>query len=201
MKHVFIALALALGSLSPVFAQDRVPLSDLSRYLNGIGTAEASFTQINADGSVSTGAIYLHRPGRSRFEYDTEDLLVIVGGGQVAIFDGRSNTRPEQYPLQETPLNLILSRNVDLAQSGMVVRHSADDTTTRVLAQDPDRPEIGTIELVFTADPVELRQWVITDNAGGETTVVLGAMERDGRLSARLFNIPAEINARTDDDD
>jgi len=200
MRHLFAALALTLCSTIPALAQDRVPLSDLSRYLNGIGTAQASFTQINADGSVSTGAIYLHRPGRARFEYASDDLLVIVGGQQVAIFDGRSNTRPEQYPLQETPLNLILSRSVDLAGSGMVVRHSADDTTTRVLAQDPDRPEIGTIELVFTPDPIELRQWVITDSTGAETTVVLGAMERDGRLSARLFNIPAEINARRDDD-
>lgn len=195
MKQLVLALAVSLASAAPALA-DIVPLTALSRYLNDMDTAQGSFTQINADGSISTGTIYMHRPGRVRFEYQGDDLLVIAGGQQVAIFDGRSNTRPETYPLSETPLNLILARNVDLARSGMVIGHEYDGTATRVLAQDPDRPEIGTIELVFTGDPVELRQWVITDNGGGETTVVLGGLTEGGRLSPRLFNIPQEIQLR-----
>ncbi len=195
MKQVFLASVLAVFSALPALA-DAVPLRQLSSYLNGIDTAQGTFTQINSDGSVSTGNIYIHRPGRVRFEYDGDDLLVIAGGQQVAIFDGRSNTRPEQYPLAETPLNLILARNVDLARSGMVMDHSFDGTATRVRARDPDRPEIGTIELVFTGDPVELRQWVITDNTGSETTVVLGGLQRDTRIANRLFSIPLEIQAR-----
>lgn len=195
MTRLALTLALSLCATAPALA-DIVPLSDLSRYLNGIRTAEGTFTQINADGTISTGDIYMHRPGRVRFDYDGNDLLVIAGGQQVAIFDGRSNTRPETYPLAETPLNLILARDVDLDRSGMVIGHRYDGTATRVLAQDPDRPEIGTIELVFTADPVELRQWVITDSSGGETTVVLGTLAEDVTLPARLFNITAEIAAR-----
>jgi len=199
MKRLALSLALMIGLAAPAMA-DRVPLSQLSRYLNGIGTAEGDFTQINADGSISTGSIYIHRPGRMRFEYDGEDLLVVAGGGQVAIFDGRSNSRPEQYPLRETPLNLIVERNVDLGRSGMVIGHEFDGTATRVVAQDPDRPEIGTIELVFTGDPVELRQWVITDSTGSKTTVVLGGLDEGARLSSRLFNIPLEIRSRTERD-
>lgn len=195
MKRFILALVLGL-SAAPVARADIVPLSDLSRYLNEIRTAEGSFTQINADGSVSTGRILIDRPGRMRFEYEGDDLLVIAGGQQVAIFDGRSNTRPEQYPLSETPLQLILARNVDLAASGQVIGHLFDGTATRVLAQDPDRPEIGTIELVFTDDPVELRQWIITDGSGAQTTVVLGNMEEGVRIPNGLFNITLEIQSR-----
>jgi outer membrane lipoprotein-sorting protein len=193
--------ATVLALLAPGAAlADAAPLQQLSRYLDGIDTAEGTFTQINADGTISTGDIYIRRPGRIRFEYDDQDLLVMAGGGRVAIFDGRANTRPEQYPLAETPLNLILDRSVDLAMSGMVIAHEFDGTATRVLAQDPDRPEIGTIELVFTDAPVELRQWVITDSTGAETTVVLGNLRSGVSLSSRLFNIPLEINGRSDDD-
>jgi outer membrane lipoprotein-sorting protein len=195
MKRFILALVLGLVA-APVARADIVPLSDLSRYLNEIRTAEGSFTQINADGSVSTGRILIDRPGRMRFEYEGDDLLVIAGGQQVAIFDGRSNTRPEQYPLSETPLQLILARNVDLAASGQVIGHLFDGTATRVLAQDPDRPEIGTIELVFTDDPVELRQWIITDGSGAQTTVVLGNMEEGVRIPNGLFNITLEIQSR-----
>jgi len=195
MKHIVLAFALSLAAATPALA-DLVSLQALSRYLNDMDTAQGTFTQINSDDTVSTGTIYLQRPGRVRFEYDDDNLLVMAGGQQVAIFDGRSNTRPEQYPLSETPLNLILARNVDLGRSGMVTGHTFDGTATRVLAQDPERPEVGTIELVFTDSPIELRQWVITDNTGAETTVVLGNLTQGGRMSSGLFSIVQEINAR-----
>lgn len=198
MKRLLVCLALSLAAAMPARA-DLLSLDALSAYLNSLTTAEGSFTQINADGTVATGDIYLHRPGRMRFDYAGDELVVIAGGQQVAIFDGRSNTPPEQYPLAQTPLNLILARNVDLAASGKVVGHMFDGIATRVTAQDPNRPEIGTIELIFTDDPVELRQWIITDNSGAQTTLVLGAMVQGGRLPASLFNITQEISDRTRD--
>ncbi len=173
-----------------------IPLGDLSAYLNSLVTAQSPFTQINSDGTVSTGTVYIHRPGRVRFDYDGDDLLVMAGGSQVAIFDGRASGPPEQYPLNETPLRIILQRNVNLGQSGMVSEHSFDGTSTRVVARDPDRPNIGSITLVFTPDPIELRQWIITDEGGSQTTVILGALEQGGRIPARYFNIPQEISAR-----
>jgi outer membrane lipoprotein-sorting protein len=197
MKRFLLSVALVVTTALPAWAQ-AIPLSQLSAYLNTLRTAQGSFTQINADGTISTGTLYLQRPGRVRFEYGggDDDLLVIAGGGQVAIFDARSNQRPEQYPLRRTPLHLILARNVDLGRSGMVIGHEGDGTSTRVVAQDPEHPEIGQITLVFTGNPVELRQWVITDEAGSDTTVILGELETDVTVRARLFNIPQEIDAR-----
>lgn len=188
------AAAAALGP-SAAFA-NAIPLGELSGYLNGISTAQSPFTQINADGSVSTGTVYIQRPGRVRFDYEGEDLLVMAGGREVAIFDGRASGLPERYPLNETPLGIILQRNVNLAQSGMVSAHSFDGTATRVVAQDPDRPNIGSITLVFTPNPVELRQWVITDGGGEQTTVILGALEAGARIPATFFSIQQEMEAR-----
>lgn len=190
-----LALAASLAVL-PVRA-DPIPLARISDYFNGFTNAEARFTQISDDGSVATGTLYIQRPGRMRFEYDPpQAALVMAGGGQVAIFDPKTNQPPEQYPLKRTPLNLILEPRVDLTRADMVVGHVSDDTTTSVLAQDPENPEYGMIRLVFTDDPVQLRQWVITDGAGGETSVILDQMELGGELSPRLFNITAEAEAR-----
>ena len=176
---------------------EKIPLATLSAYLNGLTTVETDFTQINADGTISTGKIFIKRPGRVRFEYAPPDKsLVIAGGQQVAIFDAKSNQPPEQYPLKRTPLNLILAENIDLGRARMVVGHSDDGTSTRVRAQDPENPEYGSIELVFTAGPVELRQWVITDDLGAETTVILGEMTKGGTLGASLFDISAETAKR-----
>lgn len=195
MFRFLLAPLLALCLAAPAFAE-KIPLSAISAYLNGLQTAQADFTQVNADGSISTGQLYIKRPGRVRFEYASDKTLVMASGGQVAIFDPKSNQPAEQYPLARTPLNLILAEKVDLGRAKMVVGHESDGKTTTVVAQDPDHPEYGTIRMVYSASPVELRQWVITDDTGAKTTVILGNLKTGVDLGARLFSITAEMQAR-----
>jgi outer membrane lipoprotein-sorting protein len=192
------AAALAGTALAgPAFAA-KIPLNQLSQYLNDLQTATSDFTQINDDGTISTGTIYIARPGRMRFDYNPPDkTAVLVGGGSVAVFDGKSNSNgPEQYPLSRTPLSIILERNVDLGRRNMVVGHREDGVKTIVTAQDPANPDAGRIDLIFTGNPVQLRQWIITDNGGTRTTVVLGDLKRGGSLPSRLFNIQLEAERR-----
>ena len=191
-----LAPVLMVALSVPAFAE-KISLGELSRYLNALQTAEAEITQVNSDGTISTGKVFIKRPGRVRFEYAPPDkTLVMAGGGQVAIFDAKSNQPPEQYPLARTPLNLILAPNVDLSRAKMVVGHGSDDKTTTIVAQDPEHPEYGTIKLIFTAAPTELRQWVITDSSGAQTTVILGDLKKGVDLKASLFSIKFEAEKR-----
>lgn len=195
-----LVLALAAAFLALPALAEKIPLSRLSGYLNSFTTAEADFTQVNSDGTISTGTLFIKRPGRARFEYaPPEKSLVLASGGQVAIFDAKSNQPPEQYPLKRTPLNLILERNVNLGRAKMVVGHVTDGTTTTVVAQDPEHPEYGTIQLVFTDAPVQLRQWVITDDGGSATTVILGDMTLGAALGEVMFSIDQETRTRLGD--
>ena len=196
IRMIVASAGLVLSSL-PV-AADKLSLSAISTYLNTLDTVTAPFTQINDDGTISTGMIYIKRPGRARFEYNAPaDALVVVGASQVAIFDGKSNAGPQQFPLKRTPLNLILARNVNLKKEKMVVGHNYDGTVTTVTAQDPENPQMGTIKLNFTAKPAELRQWIITDNTGAKTTVILGELEKSASLRNSLFSITAAIKKRS----
>ncbi|MGX9352862.1 LolA family protein [Shimia sp. W99] len=189
MKRLLLAPALLVATAFPAMAE-KLSLDALSTYLNGMKTVKSEFTQISDDGSVQTGNLYIKRPGRMRFEYNPpEKALVLTSGNTVAIFDGRSNQPPETYPLQRTPLSIILAKNVDLKRANMVVGHDYDGTATIVTAQDPEHPEYGNIQLKFTADPVELRQWIINDGNGSRTTVILGETERDLALQNSIFNI------------
>ncbi len=184
--------ALTASLAAPAMAQQRIPLNDLSAYLNALKSAKGTFTQVTSQGDVSTGTIYIKRPGRVRFEYNPpERAMVIAGGGSLAVFDPRSD-EPTRYPLGQTPLSIILARNVNLGRANMVTGHSVDGQTTVVRAQDPENPEYGSIDLVFTASPVELRKWVINDGDGSSTTVILGDLDRSVRVPERLFNIIAE---------
>ena len=194
LRSLLAAAALTFAAL-PVAAQ-QLSLGEISAYLNQLQTGSGGFTQINADGTIGTGTIYIKRPGRIRFEYAPPDRsLFLAGGGQVAVFDPRSNEGPERFPLNQTPLSIILAENVDLGRANMVTAHVSDGTTTTVTAQDPEHPDYGSIQLVFTADPVELRQWIVTDDAGSQTTVVLNDLATGVQIGDRAFNIQAEMDA------
>jgi outer membrane lipoprotein-sorting protein len=193
---LIIALTALLAFCSPALA-NKIPLSDLSAYLNSLTTAETDFTQINSDGTIATGRIFIQRPGRVRFEYAPPDKsLVLASGGQVAVFDAKSNQEPAQYPLKRTPLNLILASNINLGQAKMVVGHTEQKNSTSVVAQDPEHPEYGTITLVFTDNPIALRQWVITDDLGQETTVILGDLSKGSSYKPSTFSIQFEMARR-----
>jgi len=179
------AVVLAMPAMA-----DQLSLNEISRYLNTIQSAEGGFTQINGDGTISTGTIQIKRPGRVKFDYDPpESGLVVASSGAVYIIDRKLGGQPDTYPLARTPLSIILARNVNLSRAGMVTGHSFDGTATVVTAQDPERPEYGSIQLKFTDNPVELRQWIIRDGNGGTTTVILnGLQDASFRDSAFLID-------------
>ena len=195
LRSLALAPAFALVFALPA-AAEKISLNEISRYLNGLKTVVADFTQVNADGSVTPGRVFIQRPGRVRFEYKGDSTLVLASGGQVAVFDKKSNTGAQQYPLSRTPLNIILAENVNLGRNGSVIGHSERKNTTVVTAQDPQHPEYGNIQMVFTANPTELRQWVVTDDKGKKTTVILGEMQKGVQIPPSRFSITAEAERR-----
>jgi len=193
MKKIFTLLFLMVTPASA----EKLSLDAVSSYFNTMTTAEAAFIQSNDDGSQSTGRMYIKRPGRIRFEYDPPNLaLVMVGGGQVAVFDPKANAEPTRFPLRQTPLSLVLERTVDLARRDMVMAHTNDGPRTIITLQDPDRAEYGYIQLVFTDDPMQLRQWIVDDNSGNKTQIALSDWTQDQKMPSILFNIQAEMQKR-----
>ncbi|HAV59324.1 outer membrane lipoprotein carrier protein LolA [Planktomarina temperata] len=190
--------ALCVILANPV-AAEKISLNEISSYFNDMVTAEAQFSQFSDTGETTTGRLYIRRPGRIRFEYDPPDAtLVVVGGGQVAVFDPKSRDEPLRFPLRHSPLNLVLEREVDLAQRDMVVAHFEAGSETAVTLQDPENPDYGFIQLIFTDNPVQLRQWVVQDNSGGRTQIVLDSLTEGGRVSNVLFNIQYEMQKRSE---
>ena len=187
--RLIMSFLLALCLSTAVWA-DKISLNALSSYLNGLRNVEAKFTQINADGSLSTGALYIKRPGRIRFEYDPpNDALVLASQGQLAIFDPNGNDVPESYPLSKTPLSLILADNINLSRESMVRGHQFDGTSTTLIVQDPEHPERGLLVLVFTGPSPQLRQWVIEGQNGEQTVIVLNDVAMNMFLNDNLFNV------------
>ena len=176
---------------------EKISLFSLSSYLDSIKKVSGTFTQFNSDKTISTGRIFLFRPGRMRMEYKTPDnSLVIVGGSQIAVFDSKSNTDPRIFPLRKTPLNILLKKKINLKNSDIVIRHDEVENSTVVLLQDPKLSSYGSLKLVFVDHPVTLSQWVITNEMGDQTVLKFKDFINQPNMSSDKFNISLEIDKR-----
>ena len=172
-------------------------LNQISDYLDTLKTVSADFIQYNPDGSRMAGTMYLKRPGKVRFEYKgTNTPLVLIGGGQVAVFDPLSNEPPFRFPVGQTPLAPVIGRDVDLESTRFETRLLESGEFTILNVQDPKFAQFGSVSLVFDTSPIQLRQWVVIDGAGQQTAIALSKIDKSASIKNSMFNIRAEMRAR-----
>lgn len=167
-------------------AEDEATLQEVAAYLQGVQDMQGNFLQIGPDGSIAEGQFYLRRPGRLRFEYSPpSDLLVVADGIWVGIKEGKSP--PQRYPLGSTPLSLLLDESIDLKRDTRIVSVDRQPGVLRLTLADKSNKAPGDITLVFDQPRMQLRQWVVTDAQGLQTTVALRNIQSGIRASNDLF--------------
>ena len=130
------------------------------------------------------------KPGQIRFEYNPPSALLIVAtGGRVHVKNSRLNT-VDSYDLSDTPLGLLLNKDVDLKANKAVMGITEQNGAVIVQARTSTNRNNSNITLVFSAPALELRQWTVRDNQGGNTTVALQGLEPGASLDASLFIAP-----------
>ena len=132
---------------------EKSSLVELSNYFNRLDTFQASFRQFSDDGSVAKGILFIKKPGRLRIDYDKPaDLLILASGGQLAIFDPKGDPEPTSFPLRITPFALILAKQLNLVGSSNILSHEYNQGETSLSLFDPEHPERGHIELIFSGN-------------------------------------------------
>lgn len=167
-------------------AGDRADLERVSAYLDGLTDMQGNFLQVGPDGSLAEGKFYLRRPGRLRFEYTPPTkMLVVADGTWVAVKDSASAA--QRYPIGSTPLGILLSRHVNLADETKVLSVERQPGVLRIKLQDRSGNAPGDLTLVFDEPNLQLRQWVVTDAQGLQTTVALRSVQSGIRADNALF--------------
>jgi len=200
-----IALAMLLCGLparAELTAQQNTDVARINTYLNGVTNIAGRFVQASPDGAVSGGAFYLARPGRARFEYDDQELVVVARGQRLLIKEGRFVTN--ELPLDGTPLKVLLGGAVDLAVDARILALETRAGTLAATIEDPTSPELGQVTLIFTSagaaasanagadNALHLQRWIVTDAQGLRTTVSLSEIRYPDRIDPDLFNLESE---------
>ncbi len=186
-RRSLLASAAALAAAPTQAALPPDVIEQVETYLNGIDTLSARFTQIDPDGALDTGRVYMHRPGRLRFEYDPPtELLIVATDWRLVVREGR-NDSTTTIPLDRTPLGILLAERVRL--SGPVTIRSIGELNDELHLSvfQTDEPGLGELELVFGLSPIALRRWRVLDAQGQITQVLLEDMAVNVRLDPALF--------------
>ena len=69
----------------------------------------------------------------------------------------------------------------------MITKIQRGHGVLRITVAETDNPEEGSIKLVFTERPMALRQWVIADPQGVDTTITLFNVRTGVKLDKNLF--------------
>ncbi|HHN66610.1 MAG TPA: outer membrane lipoprotein carrier protein LolA [Thermopetrobacter sp.] len=184
------ALSIALAAAPALAAPSaRQALAAVNGYLNGFRTLSGEFTQVSPRGRVSTGKLYIARPGRMRFEYAPPNPYVIVSDGVWVAIRNNARDHVEYYPLSKTPLRIILARRVNLARDAIIRKVEVRDGLAVITLKDRDKLVPGDLTLVYDLNANRLQQWIVIDGQGRRTTVTLGRLRMNAKLSDKLFRV------------
>ncbi len=163
-------------------------LSNINAYFNGFKTMEGQFIQFGPHGEQSEGDFYISRPGKIRFKYSPPVTLdVIADGRNVAVRNTRTATQ-DYYPLSKTPLRYLLANNIDLT-SGVVNEVREEPDLIALIIIENSRFVKGKLTLIFDRKTYELKQWIVTDAQGLNTSVAVYNTTTGARLDPALFAI------------
>ncbi len=169
-------------------AADRADIARAEGWLNNLRNLKARFLQIAQGGAAAEGTAWISRPGRMRFEYDPpEPLLLVAAHGQFFFYD-KAMRQATTLPLSSTPLGLLLRENLRLAGDVTVSRVDRSGGLLAITLFRTGAAAEGRLSLVFSDQPMELKQWVVVDAQARETRVSLYQPEYGGRFANLLFD-------------
>jgi outer membrane lipoprotein-sorting protein len=178
------------GTSTAFEPRQRALVDKVSSYLSTVHVMSGNFVQVGADGRRASGQFYIQKPGKVRFEYEPPSPIDIVADGSSVVVRDRKLATQDLYPLSQTPLRYLLTDRIDLLRDTNVIAINADEVYVTIVIEEK-QAVIGTSRLMmmFGAKDFALKQWVVTDPQGFDTTIAVSNLDSVRRPDPNLFKI------------
>jgi outer membrane lipoprotein-sorting protein len=166
----------AIVAMAAPAAAQSGDIAKVEQHLSAVQSMTASFTQTDAKNRTARGTLQLKRPGRIRFEYSGQDVL-LVGNGRHLTFVDYEVGQKSSWDLNKTPLGILLQADPNIGRIAKVLPQN-DPRVLLVRARDARRPEFGTLILAFVRSPsapggLRLEGWTAIDAQNKKTMIKL----------------------------
>ena len=156
---------------------------EVKRNLNQIDNLSFDFEQ-NINGKIEKGNCTIQYPKKIYCEYDLSNKKILVSNGNSLVI--KSKTSYYLYPIESTPLNLILDKEFLLEKISIMEERLIDDKFINYRFTE-DNNEIN---IFFNKDDYNLIGWQTIDIYQNLNITYLSSIIKNQKLKKNLFKLP-----------
>ena len=140
----------------------------------------------NINGKIENGNCTIQYPKKIFCEYARSNNKILVSNGKSLVI--KTRTSYYRYPLEKTPLNLILDKNYLINKIFELEERIVDKSLINFTIQEKDNE----INIFFDDQTYDLVGWQNTDIYQNFNITFLSSIRKNRVLSKNLFEIPSQ---------
>ncbi len=179
MRKIFIFLFLFFLPLK-VSASVK---SNIIENIKNINNLSFNFEQ-NINGKIENGVCTVEYPKKIYCKYDLDNKKILVSNGTTLVI--KTTTSYYLYPLEKTPLNLILDKNFLIDKLDNLNERIIDNKYINFTFIDNDNE----INVFFDSNTYNLIGWQTLDIYQNLSITYLNTITKNIKIDKNLFNIP-----------
>lgn len=142
----------------------------VENYLNNIQNFSADFVQVDASGAQSKGKFYMQKPGKIRWEYQDQPLLIVSSGKILTYYDKQLN-EITQIPASQTLAGFLAREKIKFSGDIKLLEYEQKDGFVKAHITQAEKPEDGSLVLYFDKTPMKITMLEVID-ANNDVTKV-----------------------------
>ena len=180
LRFFFILILLMLNSFSNAEVKDKI-----IQNLKDTKNLDFNFEQ-NINGKIENGNCTIEYPKKIFCEYARSNNKILVSNGKSLVVKSRSSYY--RYPLEKTPLNLILDKKYLINKISGLEERIVNKNLINFTIFDKE----SEINIFFDNHTYDLIGWQNTDIYQNFNITFLSSIRKNRILSKNLFKIPAQ---------
>ena len=128
-------------------------------YLESFNSLKSKFVQVNNNGDILSGALYLSRPGKFRIEYDQIPLLLICDSNRLAVIN-KNIKSISFHKFNEIPAGALLFKKLSL-KGIQIIKIKEGENMLSVSLRDSKLKDKGVVEILFELRPFIMKKWTL----------------------------------------
>ena len=180
LRYFSIFFFIILTSNSNAEIKDKI-----IKNLKNIDNLDFKFEQ-NINGKIENGICTIEYPKKIFCEYARSNNKILISNGKSLVI--KTRTSYYRYPLEKTPLNLILDKTYLISKIFELQERIIDEKLINFTIQDNDNE----INIFFDNQSYDLVGWQNTDIYQNFNITYLSSIRKNRVLSKNLFEIPPQ---------
>ena len=180
IRYFFISFFFVLTSYSNAEIKDKI-----IENLKAINNLDFRFEQ-NINGKIENGNCTIKYPKKIFCEYARSNNKILVSNGKSLVV--KTRTSYYRYPLEKTPLNLILDKNFLINKIYELDERIIDSNLVNFTIFDKDNK----INIFFDNQTYDLIGWQNTDIYQNFNITFISSIRKNRIIKKNLFKIPSQ---------